>query len=96
MKGGFMNKPIIKKFTFSSEERDRLRNLEIGIIASNAQLDGIQIYKNALLGAIYKRLGIDGEAKKGYSKGISYNLSENMITYTESPLPEVKASEAKK
>ena len=82
-------KPIIKKFTFSVEERNRLRDLEIGIIASNAQLDGMQIYKNAILGGVYKRLGIDGE-KKGYNKSISYNIGINEITYTESPLPEEK------
>jgi len=81
-------KPIIKKFTFSVEERNRLRDLEIGIIASNAQLDGMQIYKNALLGGVYKRLGIDGEAKKGFSKSITYNIGVNEITLTETPVKE--------
>ena len=33
---------------------------------------------------IYKRLGIDGEPKKGFTKNIKYNLGVNEIIYTES------------
>jgi len=75
---------IVKKFTFSSEERDKLRDLEAGITISSVQIDGMQIYRNGILDMVYKRLGIDGEPKKGFTKNIKYNLGVNEIIYTES------------
>lgn len=74
---------ITKKFTFANDERDRLRDIQIGLSASQAQMDGMHIWKNIILEGVYKRLGIDGEAKKGYSKSITYNLSANEIIYTQ-------------
>lgn len=81
-------KDIVKKFTFAKDERDKLQNIQIGIINANATMDGLNIYKNIILSSVYKRLGIEGEPRKGYSKSITYNLSENVITYTESPIEE--------
>ena len=81
-------KPIIKKFTFSKEELGKLRDIQAGLVISEAQMDGLQIYKNVLLESVYKRCGIDGEPRKGYSKSIQYNLAENQIIYTESPIKE--------
>ena len=89
------NKDIVKKFSFSKEEKTMLENLEIGITASKAQLDGMFVYKNAILSSVYKRLGIDGEAQKGYSKSIQYNLFNNEIVYTQSPIKEKKEEEKK-
>jgi hypothetical protein len=77
------NKNIVKRFSFSDEERRKLENIQIGIINAEATSDGLHIYKNALLAGVYKRCGIDGEPKKGYSKSIRYNLRENLIEYTE-------------
>jgi hypothetical protein len=82
------DKDIVKKFNFSKEELNMLQDLEIGITASRAQLDGMQVYKNGALSVAYKRLGIDDEAKKGYTKSIRYNLHTNEIVYTESPINE--------
>ena len=76
-------KVILKKYTFSTEERDKLRQLEAGITVSRAQVDGMQIYKDAVLSSVYKRLGIDGDPKKGFTKNIRYNLGSNEIEYTE-------------
>lgn len=81
-----MKKNIIKKFTFSTEEREKLKDLDAGIIISRAQIDGMQIYKNAILSATYKRLGIDKDAPKGFTKNIQYNLGENRIEYSETPI----------
>jgi hypothetical protein len=85
-----MQKPkdIVKRYSFSNEERDQLQNIQIGIINAQATNDGLHFFKNALLGSVYKRLGIDKEPQKGYSKSIAYNLSENVITYTQSPIVE--------
>jgi len=87
-------KDIIKKFTFSKEEQSKLQNIQIGMINSEATLDGLNIYKNVFLQGVYKRLGIEGEAKKGYSKSIQYNLSRGEIIYTQSPV--IKKKVAKK
>ena len=54
------------------------------MVISKAQIDGMNIYKNAILESVYKRCGIDGDPRKGYSKSIEYNLVRNEITYTES------------
>ncbi len=77
--------PIVKKYSFSKEEHDKLQSLHIGITASNAALDGMQIYKNVILGGAYKRLGIDTEPSKEWTKSISYNLANDEITYTRTP-----------
>lgn len=76
-------KDITKKFTFDKEELEKLKNIKIGMINASATMDGLQIYQNVLLEGVYRRLGINGEAKKGYKKSIQYNLSENIITLTE-------------
>lgn len=91
-----MTKDIVKKFTFSQEEKNKLQNIQIGVINAEATLDGLTIYKNVLLGSVYKRCGIDGDPQKGYSKNIRYNLAENQIVYTESPVKEEKKPLAKK
>jgi hypothetical protein len=77
--------PIKKFYTFSQEELTKLQNIEIGTINAEATLDGLNIYRNAILGSVYKRLGIDGEPKEGFSKGIRYNLKANKIEYTQTP-----------
>lgn len=81
------SKPEIKtkKFTFSTEEHERLQNIEIGIVNAGATLDGLNVYKNMILGSVYKRLGIEGDAPKGFSKNIRYNLRTNQIEYSEVP-----------
>lgn len=83
-------KDITKKYTFSKDERDKLRDIQAGMVISNAQINGLQIYKNVILEAVYKKLGIDGEPRKGYSKSITYSLAENEIVYTESLIKEDK------
>lgn len=79
-------KPIVKKYTFAKDEVEKLKNIQVGIVAAEASRDGLHIYKNVLLESVYKRCGISGDAKKGFSKSITYNLSENVITYTETPI----------
>lgn len=76
---------IVKKFTFSKEERDQLQNIQIGIINAQATNDGLQFYKKALLNSAYKRCGIETEAKKGFDKDITYSLADNVITVVERP-----------
>lgn len=83
-------KDISKQFTFSKEELQKLKDVQAGITISNAQSDGLKIYKNAILSAVYQRLGIEGEAREGYSNNIQYNLFENKIIYTESPIKKEK------
>jgi hypothetical protein len=77
------NKNIVKRFSFSDEEKRKLDKIHAGIEIAEATSDGLHIYKNALLAGVYKRCGIDGEPRKGYSKSIRYNLRENLIEYTE-------------
>ena len=91
-----MDKDIVKRYSFSDEERNKLQDLEIGIVSARAALDGMQIYKNAILSSVYKRLGIDGEENKEWTKRIQYNLSENVITYTRTPKKEEPKVEVKK
>lgn len=92
-----MPKDIIKKFNFPAEEREKLRDLTAAITVSEQQIDGMQVMKNYILGAVYNRLGIAGDPRKGYSKSIKYNLGANEIIYTESPVKEEpKKDEAKK
>ena len=79
-------KDIVKKYTFTKEEREKLQNIEIGMINAEATMTGLHMFKNVFLGGVYKRLGIEGEAKKGYSKSIQYNLSANQIVHTQSPI----------
>lgn len=83
-------KDIVHKYTFAKDERDKLRDIQAGITISEAQLDGLHIYRNVILTNVYKRLGIDGEPKTGYSKGIRYNLAENEIIHTETPIEKTK------
>lgn len=71
-------KNTTKKYTFSAQERDKLQNIQIGIINAEATLDGLNIYKNILLQGVYKRLNLDPEKNK-----ITYNLSQNEITTEE-------------
>ena len=73
---------IIKKFTFSKEEKEKLENIQIGLINAEATLDGLHIYKEVFLEGVYKRLGINKEIK-GYKSHIQYNLGTGEITYTE-------------
>lgn len=75
----------VKKFTFSQEERERLQNINLGLINAEATIDGLNVYKNMLLSSVYKRLGIDGDAPKGFSKNIRYNLKLGEIEYSETP-----------
>lgn len=91
-----MDKDIVKRYSFSDEERTKLQDLEIGIVSARASLDGMQIYKNAILSSVYKRLGIDGEENKEWTKHIQYNLAENVITYTRSPKREEPKEEVAK
>ena len=91
-----MNKDIVKTFYFTQEEREKLQNIQLGIINADATITGLQMFKNIFLGDIYKRLGIDGEPQKGYSKSIQYNLTEGKIVHTESPIKEEKKDEPKK
>jgi hypothetical protein len=84
------SKNIPRKYTFSKDEREKLQNIQIGIINAEATLDGLNIYKNMLLESVYKRLGIAGEPNKGYSKSIRYNIRENIIEYLEEPIKEEK------
>lgn len=83
-------KDIVRKFTFTKEELERLQNAKAGIIVTSQQLDGLHIFQNAFLSQVYQRLGIDGDPQKGYSKTIQFNLQKNEIVYTESPLPPEK------
>lgn len=80
-----MQKDIIKKYTFSAEDRDQLQNIQIGIINAQATHDGLQFYKKALLNSIYQKCGIETKAKKGYEKDITYSLADNVITVVERP-----------
>ena len=91
-----MQKDIIKTYTFSKEEHDKLQNIHIGITASNAQLDGMQIFKNVILSQVYKRVGIDTEPSTEWSKSIKYNLSDNTIIYTRTPKKEELKEEVAK
>ena len=86
----YTDKNIVKRFSFTTEDRDKLQNIQIGMINAQATLEGLNIYKNVILQTTYKRLNIDGEPKKGYNKSIQYNLTENLITYTEEPIKEKK------
>ena len=83
-----MKKEIIKTFYFTKEERERLQDIQIGITSHNASLTGMQIYKGAMIEDAYKRLGIDKEAPKGFSKKVQYSLHDGKVTYTESPVKE--------
>ncbi len=87
-------KNLIKKYTFTKQEQAQLRDIEAGIVISNAQLTGLHIFKDAILGSAYKRLGIDGEPRTGFSKSIQYNIGQNEIVYTEEPIK--KEENAKK
>lgn len=86
-----MNKDIVKKFSFTEQERSQLQNIQIGIVNAQATNDGLNIYKNMVLGGVYKRLGIEGDPLKGHSKTIQYNLGKNEIVYTQSPIKEKNA-----
>lgn len=83
-------KDLVKKFNFTKQERDKLQDIQIGLIAADASITGLHMFKNVFLGDIYKRLGIDGEPRTGFSKSISYNLAEGTVTYTESPIKKEK------
>lgn len=80
------SKKITKKFTFSTEELNKLKDVQVGIVAAQASLDGLHIYKNVMLDSTFKRLGIDGDPKKGNTKSINYNLAKNEIIYEEEPI----------
>ena len=82
-----IQKEIVKKFSFTTQELNKLHDLQAGIVISQAQLDGMQIYKNVLMDQIYQRLGIQGNPPEGYSKSIQYNLAQNEIVYKETPIP---------
>lgn len=80
------SKKITKKFTFSTEELNKLKDVQVGIVAAQASLDGLHIYKNVMLDSTFKRLGIAGDPKKGNTKSINYNLAKNEIIYEEEPI----------
>jgi len=84
---------LVKHYSFSKEEKEKLENIQIGIINAQATMEGLQIYKNVLLESVYKRCGIAGDPRKGFNKSIQYNLGENVIIYTEEP---IEATEIKK
>ena len=86
-------KAITKKYNFTSEESNKLQNVEIGLASAMATVDGLMMYKQAYLQQVYKRCGLDKE-KQGITKKITYNLSKNEIIYTEEPVN--KAMLAKK
>ena len=74
---------VIKKYTFSKEENEFLQKIEMGLIAFEQAVMGMQLNKNIILGRAYNRCGI-GE-KDGFTKSITYNLSSNEITVTYTP-----------
>lgn len=77
---------ITKKYTFSSDEVNQLKDIQVGLVSANATVNGLNIYKNVLLDKVFKRCEIDGDPKKGNTKSITYNLSKNEILYTEEPI----------
>jgi len=86
-----MKKDLVKTFYFTKQEKEKLQDIQLGIVNADATMTGLHMFKNMFLGDIYKRLGIDGEPRTGYSKSISYNLSKGEVTYTESPIKEESA-----
>lgn len=81
-----MNKSITHKYTFSKEERNKLLDVQAGLVISNAQINGLQIYKSVILEEVYKRLKLNAEPKEGFTKTIEYNLGDNEIIHTETPI----------
>jgi len=84
-----MRGEIMKRFSFTKEDREKLQNIEIGIINAGATMDGLFFYKNALLNNAYKRLDIVKDVKD-FTKTIRYNLAENIIEYTLTPIKKEK------
>lgn len=85
-----MKKDIVHKYSFTKEELSNLMDIQAGITIANAQMTGMQIYKDVILESVYRRLNLKGEPKKGFSKSISYSLRDNVIIHTESPIVETK------
>lgn len=77
--------PIVKKFTFSKEQREKLQNIEIGLASAEATLSGLSMYKSVYLSEVYRKLGIEEKPKKGFKRNIEYDLHTGQIILTQIP-----------
>jgi len=76
---------IIKEYTFSTEERDTLEKLEIGLISFEQAVMGMQLNKNMFLQTAYRRCGIEDKPREGFDRTVRYNLRTAKITVTLTP-----------
>ncbi len=83
---------IIKKFTFSTEEKNILEEIDIGIMSFRQAVNGMMTNKEIVLRSIYKRVGIEKDWE-GYTKNISYNLGRGELVVTYIPIPKEKNKE---
>jgi len=81
--------PITKKYTFSTDERDTLQNVELGLISFEQAVMGMQMNKRMILERAYRRCAI-GE-KDGFTRSITYNLGTSEIIVTYTPKNEIEA-----
>lgn len=77
--------PIVKKFTFSKDQREKLQNIEIGLANAEATMSGLSMYKSVFLNDVYRKLGIEEKPKEGFKREIEYNLATGEIVLTQTP-----------
>ena len=82
--------PIVKKYTFSKDEQDALAKVEMGLIAFEQAIMGMEMNKNILLRRAYSRCGIEENAQEGYNRTITYDLETSEITVNLTPKDEVE------
>ena len=82
--------PIVKRYSFSTDERESLAKLEMGLISFEQAIMGMQLNKNIILQRAYRRCGIDSKGREGYDQRVGYNLETNEITVTLTPKDEVE------
>lgn len=80
----------VKKFTFSKEQREKLQNIEIGLVNAEANMSGLSMYKSVFLNDVYRKLGIEEKPPKGFKRNIEYNLQTGEIVLTQTPDLNVK------
>ena len=67
-----------KKYSFTTEEKNQLTNVEIGLTSFMQAVEGMRIQKSLVLQKVLERVG-EGDEQPGYERSIDYNIGQGEL-----------------
>ena len=81
-------KPKEKRFSFSTQEKMRIENIESVLGIMSIQREGVMNSRQLALMEVRVRIGVkDSDAPKGYSRVVTYDSKASEIVVIDTPLP---------